>query len=105
MQFDSDGNLFVYEPGAGCLGTPRKIPQGFTQEDLDFNASKQYTNGWNKFASIPKVHVHRIVGQNAVKTFSMRTEKRYNSISVFCLGSSCFHLRFNRTVLNDSLHI
>ena len=95
----------MYKPGAGCLGTPRKIPQGFTQEDLDFNTSKQYTNGWNKFASIPKVHVHRKVGQNTVKTFSMRTEKRYYSIIVICFGSSHFELRFNRTVLNDFLDI
>ena len=36
MQFDADGNLFVYEPGAGYSGIPRKIQQGFSQEDLQF---------------------------------------------------------------------
>ena len=34
MQFDAEGNLYVYEPGAGCSGVPCKIPQGFSQEDL-----------------------------------------------------------------------
>ena len=31
MQFDSDGNLYVYESGAGCLGVPHKIPQDCTE--------------------------------------------------------------------------
>ena len=35
MQFDKEGNLYVYKPGAGCSGIPHKIPQGFTQDDLD----------------------------------------------------------------------
>ena len=34
MQFDSNGNLYVYQPGAGCSGTPCKIEQGFSQEEL-----------------------------------------------------------------------
>ena len=41
MQFDSDGNLFVFEPGAGCTGTPHKIEQGFLQEDLLFSSEYQ----------------------------------------------------------------
>ena len=30
MQFDAEGNLYIYEPGAGCSGVPCKIPQGFS---------------------------------------------------------------------------
>ena len=41
MQFDVEGNLFVYEPGAGCSGVPRKIPQGFTQDDLDLISTSE----------------------------------------------------------------
>ena len=39
MQFDCDGNLYVYEPGAGCSGISHKIPQGFSQEDLKSDKS------------------------------------------------------------------
>ena len=28
FQFDSDGNMYVYEPGAGCTGVVRKVAPG-----------------------------------------------------------------------------
>ena len=28
FQFDKDGNMFVYEPGAGCTGIPKKVAPG-----------------------------------------------------------------------------
>ena len=76
MQFDCDGNLYVYEPEAGCSGTPRKIPQGFTQEDLDFTGSSKSTDGWNRFPSIAQQDVHRIVTKNPIKTLTMRKSSR-----------------------------
>ena len=44
MQFDSDGNLYVYEPGTGCSCTPHRIDQGFTQEDLQLSLSGAGSN-------------------------------------------------------------
>ena len=60
MQFHSDGNLSIYEPGAGCLGKAHKIPQGFTQEDLSFTGSSKSTDGWSKFASVPTVNIFTV---------------------------------------------
>ena len=59
MQFDSDGNLFIYKPGAGCSGIAQKIPQGFTQDDLSFTGSSKSTDSWSKFASVSKVDIHK----------------------------------------------
>ena len=28
FQFDSDGNMYIYEPGAGCSGIPRRVEPG-----------------------------------------------------------------------------
>ena len=27
-QFDKEGNMFIFEPGAGCTGVPRKVEPG-----------------------------------------------------------------------------
>ena len=34
FKFDKDGELFVYEPGVGCLGPYYKVPQGFEINDI-----------------------------------------------------------------------
>ena len=76
MQFDSDGNLFIYEPGAGCSGIAQKIPQGFTQDDLSFTGSSKSTDSWSKFASVPKVDIHKITPKATVKPVSLHTTRR-----------------------------
>ena len=76
MQFDSDGNLFVYEPGAGCSGIACKIPQGFTQDDLSFTGSSKSTDGWSRFASVPTVNIHKITAKATVKLIPLCTTRR-----------------------------
>ena len=68
MQFDSDGNLYIYEPGAGCSGIPRKFPQGFTQDDLSFTKSG---NDWNKFSTVGAMNIHKIVSKTPARLMSM----------------------------------
>ena len=34
FQFDKDGNLYVFEPGAGCLGPCVKVDSGFELYDV-----------------------------------------------------------------------
>ena len=28
FQFDSEGNMYMFEPGAGCTGVPKFVPPG-----------------------------------------------------------------------------
>ena len=71
MQFDSDENLFVYEPGAGCPAIPCKIPQGFTQDDLNYTTPKL-----SKFPKVSAKDVHRIVSKKSVKPLSIGGGRR-----------------------------
>ena len=75
MQFDSEGNLFIYEPGAGCLGFAHKIPQGFTQDDLQFTQSSK-SSEWNKFVSVPNKDIHKIVTRSPIKPSFLRQGRR-----------------------------
>ena len=76
MQFDCDGNLFVYEPGALCSGIPRKIPQGFTQDELNFVDTTTRNSQWNRFQTIPKQDIHKIVAGSPFKPIVMRKATR-----------------------------
>ena len=83
MQFDCDGNLFIYEPGAGCLGVPCKIPQGFTQEEMENISSSDNKDGqplsgseWNKFPKIDTRIVHRITPKVPVNSVSVQNGRR-----------------------------
>ena len=40
FQFDKDGNMFIYEPGAGCTGVPKLVPPG---EELNLYCSSDVT--------------------------------------------------------------
>ena len=39
FQFDSDGNMYVYEGGAGCTGHVRKVEPGDELIWKDYNTS------------------------------------------------------------------
>lgn len=75
MQFDSEGNLLIYEPGAGCSGVAHKIPQGFTQDDLQFTQSSK-SSKCNKFVSVPNKDIHKIVTTSPIKPLSLRQGRR-----------------------------
>ena len=75
MQFDSEGNLLIYEPGAGCSGVAHKIPQGFTQDDLQFTQSSK-SSKCNKFVSVPNKDIHKIVTTSSIKPLSLRQGRR-----------------------------
>ena len=70
MQFDSDGNLFIFEPGAGCTGTPRMIKQGFSQEDLLFSSGK---NGQDITEHVPN-DVSNMISKD-VKSLALKTHR------------------------------
>ena len=42
FQFDTDSNMFVYAPGAGCTGEAKLVKIG---EDLNVTASWSYDSG------------------------------------------------------------
>ena len=83
MQFDKEGNLFVFEPGAGCSGIARKIPQGFSQEDLEFTNEDLYASSTQPFE--PKceiveesksnflLKVHKLVPQSGMSSLRLRS--------------------------------
>ena len=79
MQFDCEGNLYVYPPGAGCSGIPRKIPQGFSQEDLsgdNLNVSQHSAEVVGKdyggINMLKPANLHRIVPQVGVSSDLLR---------------------------------
>ena len=75
MQFDVNGNLFVYEPGAGCSSTPHKIEQGFSQEDLEisFSGKEENCSGLklDKFPTLAVNDFHKIVPKNGMASFQI----------------------------------
>ena len=83
MQFDKEGNLYVYEPGAGCSGVPRKIEQGFTEEQLSLTSSTCYetqiSQSWEKFPKLEPENVHKLVPKYGL--ISMETCKSQRLMS------------------------
>ena len=66
MKFDSDGNLFLFEPGAGMSGTPRRVIEFGSDEVIyadEENTSDFVTtsNGHSKFPTLASTKVHRLV--------------------------------------------
>ena len=79
MQFESEGNLYVYPPGPGCSGIPCKIPQGFSQEDLDddnLDVSQHCTEvdgkDYGGINMLKASNLHRIVPQVGVSSNRLR---------------------------------
>ena len=89
MQFDNKGNLYVFQAGAGCSGVPRKIEQGFTQEDLDLTQIKSEVpdstvqQDSKRFTKLPSKNVFRCVPQNGVA--AVETRKLRRSVIVLSL--------------------
>ena len=81
MQFESEGNLYVYEPGAGCSGIPRKIEQGFTQDELNLTStpsddvcSSQFVE---RFPKLKSENIHKFVPKSGLVTIEThRTNRR-----------------------------
>ena len=70
----------MYEPGAGCLGIPRKIQQGFSQEDLQFvtpncsqHVTEDVTDEVTKPGKLLTRNIHRLVPKVGVSS-SLRFE-------------------------------
>ena len=40
FQFDKEGNMYIFEPGAGCTGVPRMVQPG---EELHLSSSSDVT--------------------------------------------------------------
>ena len=102
MQFDSNGYLYVFEPGCGCLGVARKVSQGCTQEEMmsvfDGNADGKTT----KFPIVPKENIHKIIPKVAASALVSVNSKRFENFDflprclVFVkLVFACQYLIFN----------
>ena len=68
MRFDSEGNLYLYEPGSGISGEPCKVIQMGSDEviyeDKIDNKNDEEITGF-KFDSVKLPQMHRIVPQKA----------------------------------------
>ena len=83
MKFDSEGNLFLYEPGAGMSGIPRRVIQLGSDEviyddsencgDLSHNITAE-----KKVKILPSAQIHRLVpGKGSVITNATDGKLRY----------------------------
>ena len=66
MRFDKFGNLYLYEPGAGMSGEPKRVIEFGSDEIVYANGGvesnlKQSESVYNKFGSLPSSNVHRII--------------------------------------------
>ena len=69
MKFDEKGNLYLYEPGAGMSGIPKRViefgsdevvyAEDCGKEDIMYESAK-----FEKFKSVPAAKVHRIVSSS-----------------------------------------
>ena len=69
MHFDSLGNLYLYEPGAGMSGILKRLIKYGSEEVIYADGdvqSKFYTikNHFHKFDSVALTKIHRIVPRN-----------------------------------------
>ena len=81
MQFDSCGNLYVYEPGAGCSEVPQKIDQGFTQEDLQLSLDVNCQDDdkqqvWEHYPKIASKDIYKLGLNRGVASMQLRKERR-----------------------------
>ena len=72
FSFDKEGNMFVYPPGAGCTGIPRKFYPGdeldLTNyhdvcEDQNVSCSAPPSISWNHIPTVDASQIHRLVPQ------------------------------------------
>ena len=113
MQFDVERNLFIYEPGAGCSRTPRKITQGFSEEDLKFcnqipsaGCSQQVTSLGNMFGESLASDIHRFVPKVGVSSSRLGSRLDFSyiivnillkSVDIYSLLVACISIFFLQT--------
>ena len=74
FQFDSEGNMFMFAPGAGCTGVPRLVQPG---EELIFSG-ESVESDWNNGISSDnvtesletQVHSSHEQGVSGARTFN-----------------------------------
>ena len=107
MKFHSEGNLFLYGPGAGMSGNPRRVIQLGSDEviyddneisgDLAHNVTTD-----NKLKTLPSVQIHRLVpSRQAVITNVAEEKLRYWSFLFYFLAMFTFQ-KYNRYYFNRS---
>ena len=71
MRFDSCGNLYLYEPGAGMSGIPRKVIE-LGSDEVIYDDTKPFVeggkknNGFGKFKGLASDQIHRVVPSRGV---------------------------------------
>ena len=79
FQFDEHGNMFVYPPGAGCTGIPRKFNPGDELDLTNCHDVTTYENvtsttppaiSWSKIPTVDVSQIHRFVPQKGKVEFS-----------------------------------
>ena len=77
FQFDSDGNMYVYEPGAGCTGAVRKVAPG---DELDL-LSNDNNNSTQKYDLIPPSNVTTLTVSDVHHDSSVVSDSKCRKIS------------------------
>ena len=92
MQFDCEGNLFVFEPGCGCSGVPRKVSQGSTQQEMlsvfdDKNDSKS-----KEIVKLGQENVYKLKPSAGASAMINTSSRRLANFILSLVGMSCFDL-------------
>ena len=61
MKFDKDGNLFLYEPGGGMSGVPKRVIEFGSDEIIYEESGYSDDKKFEKFHSVSAAKVHRII--------------------------------------------
>ena len=90
MQFDSEGNLFVFEPGCGCSGVPRKVSQGLTQDEMMSVFDNQNYDKSTTFGQLSQKDVYKLVPKPGASAMIGTNSRRFESFMnyyIFCMLS------------------
>ena len=107
MKFDSKGNLFLYEPGAGMSGNPRRVIQLGSDEviyddsGISGDLAHNVTTG-NKLKTLPSAQIHCLVPSRQAVIMNVADGKlRYRSFPFYFLAMFTFQ-KYNRNYFNRS---
>ena len=83
MQFDCDGNLYVFKPGCGCSGMPRKVSQGCTQEEMMSVFDSPTEHKLTKFPILSKEQVYKLTPEVGASANIAMKSRRYRNFMYF----------------------
>ena len=89
FQFDQEGNMFIYEPGAGCTGVPRKVEPG---EELHLNSWSEVNVTETSVKSEVQLSMQNIQVDGLEMECSQMSETQKNRkrhILSICTSSEC----------------